>query len=346
MRKVYIFIIALLLLPMAASAQELTAPEVPASGAELMPEETESFGEGLLEILSDAVSYFRPDLAEASKACLSVCAAILLVSVLHCFPGRIQKITDLAGTVAVAALLASTANSLITLGADTVTQLSNYGTLLLPVMTSALAAQGHVSTSAALYTATAALNTVLTTLLSRLLIPMIYIYLALSIGNSALGEDILKKMRDFVKWLVSWCLKTLLSVFTAFISLTGVISGTTDAAALKLTKMTISTVVPVVGGILSEASESVLISAGLVKNAAGIYGILAILAVFLRPFLRIGAHYLMLKLTGAVCGIFGAKQTSELVQDFGTAMGLMLAITGAVCLLLLISTVCFLRGVG
>ena len=84
----------------------------------------------------------------------------------------------------------------------------------------------------------------------------------------------------------------------------------------------------------------------MVRNAAGIYGILAIMAVFLTPFLRIGCHYLLLRLTGAVCAVFGVKRCSELISQFSAAMGLELAMTGSVCLLQLISTVCFLRGVG
>ena len=173
-----------------------------------------------------------------------------------------------------------------------------------------------------------------------------YLFLALSAANGAIGENILGKLRDLVKNVVSWSLKTILTVFTTYMTVTGVVSGTTDAAALKATKVTISSVVPVVGGILSDASEAVLVSAGLMKNAAGIYGILAVLAVFLSPFLKIGVHYLILKLTAAVCGIFGEKGLTELIGDFSTAMGLLLAMTGSECLLLLISTVCFLKGVG
>ena len=82
------------------------------------------------------------------------------------------------------------------------------------------------------------------------------------------------------------------------------------------------------------------------KNAAGMYGIFAVLALFLEPFLRIGVHYLMLKVTAAVCGIFGCKEMTELIGGFSEAMGLLLAMTGSVCLLLLIGTVCFLKGVG
>jgi stage III sporulation protein AE len=84
----------------------------------------------------------------------------------------------------------------------------------------------------------------------------------------------------------------------------------------------------------------------MVRNAAGIYGILAVLAIFLLPFLKIGCHYLLLKLTGSVCAVFGVKRCTDLIGDFSAAMGLLLAMTGSVCLFQLISTVCFLRGVG
>ena len=346
MKKLIFVILMLFVLAVPVSAAEITAPEVPESGAELMPVDTASFGDALMEMLQKAILRIRPDLAEASKVSLAVIAAVMMVSLLQTFSGSVKTVADLAGTTAIAAVLLLSANSLIRLGAETVTEISEYGKLLLPVMTAAMAAQGGITASAALYTGTAIFDTVLSSLISKLLVPMVYLFLALAAANSAVGEDLLKKMRDFVKWFMSWCLKTILTVYTTYMSITGVVSGTTDAAALKATKVTISSVVPVVGGILSDASEAVLVSAGLMKNAAGIYGILAVLAVYLAPFLRIGIHYLLLKLTAALCGVFGSKRMTELIGDFSTAMGLLLAMTGAACLLLLISTVCFMKGVG
>lgn len=341
-------LILLLVLSLAvpASALEITAPEVPKSGAELMPENTDSFGSALLELLRNAVGFLRPGLKEASRVSLSIVAAVMLVSLLRTFSGSVKTAAELAGTVGIAAILLLNTNAMIRLGADTVTELSEYGKLLYPVMTAAMAAQGGVTTSAALYTGTAAFDMILSGLISRLLVPMVYLFLALAVANSAVGEELLKKMRDVVKSVMSWCLKTILTVFTTYMGLTGVVSGTTDAVTLKATKMTISSVVPVVGGILSDASEAVLVSAGLMKNAAGIYGILAVLAVFLEPFLKIGIHYLVLKVTAAVCALIDPKETTGLIEDFSTAMGLLLAMTGSACLLLLISTVCFMKGVG
>lgn len=346
MKHIVLAIMLIFALALPASAAEITAPEVPEAGEDLMPENTDSFGDGLWELLQKAVRLIRPDLREASKVSLAVIAAVMMVSLLQSFSGSVKSVADMAGSLCIAAVLLLSTNSLIRLGGETVTELSDYGKLLLPVMTAAMAARGGVTSSAALYTGTAIFDSVLGSLIANLLVPMVYLFLALASANSAIGEELLKKMRDFVKWFVSWCLKTLLTVFTTYMSITGVVSGTTDAATLKATKVTISSVVPVVGGILSDASEAVLVSAGLMKNAAGIYGILAVLAVFLEPFLRIGVHYLVLKLTAALCGVFGAKRMTELIGDFSTAMGLLLAMTGSACLMLLISTVCFLKGVG
>lgn len=346
MRKVLFLLVLLCILAVPVRALELTAPEVPASGAERMPDQTQNFGEAVLEILGDALAHFRPDLKEAAASCAGVLSGCIAISLLGTVPGHQKGVTELVGTLMVAGLLLRNTNSLIDLGAETVAEVSEYGKLLLPVMAAALAAQGGVTSAAAIYAGTAVFDTVLASLISKALVPMIYLFLALAVGCGALEDDMLKKLRDGVKWAVSWCLKTVLYVYTGYIAVTGVVSGATDAGILKAAKLTISGVVPVVGSILSDASEAVLVSAATVKNAAGIYGMLAVIAVWIGPFLRIGAHYLVLKALALICGAFGIKSISDLVGDFSTAMGLLLAMTGTVCLLLIISTVCFMKGVG
>lgn len=346
MRKLLILLTLTLLFVMPVSALEITAPPVPDSGKAFMPETRESFADGLLSIVHDALMALRPDLREALQVCVSAAAAVMVISVLRLLPSMKTKAADMGGVVTVAALLLHSSDSMVNLGIRTVSEISGYGKMLLPVMTSALAAQGGVSSSAALYAGTAVFDAVLCGLIENILAPMIYFFLTLCTACAAVGEDMLKNSRDMIKSFMVWLLKTLLYVFTGYISITGVVSGSTDAAALKAAKLTISGVVPVVGGILSDASEAVLVTAGTVKNAAGIYGMLAVIAVWIGPFLKIGLHYMLLKLTGAVCSIFGSKEMSGLISDFSTAMGMLLAMTGSVCLMLMISLVCFMRGVG
>ena len=312
MKRLILICCVLSILTVSASALDLTAPTVP--GVE--PGEAASFGEDLMAVFRDGVARFRPDLQEAAAACMKLLAAGLALSVLGMVPGRPRGAVELAGTVMTAAVLLKPARSLIGLGVDTVTRLSEYERLLLPVLTAAMAAQGGVNASAALYAGTAAFNALMCSLVSGALIPAVWIFLALAVGYGATGDGMLKKLRDLVRSTGVWGLKTILYVYTGYISITGVVSGVTDASLLKAAKLTISGAVPVVGGILSDASEAVLASAAAVKNAAGVYGLLAITAMWLGPFLRIGIHYLMLKAAAAVSSVFGVQSLSG-VAEYG-----------------------------
>lgn len=330
-----------------AAALNYEAPAAPDSVADMVEEEADSFGEGLWNVIKVCVSELNPSLTKAAGVCLQVTAIVLLTALVSgLVSGNTGKAIELASAVAVGLTLFQTSTALIDLGAETVQTLSQYGKLLLPVMTSALAAQGGTTTSAGLYAATALFDSVLGSVIGGLMIPMIYLYLGLAVGNAAIGEPILGKLRDFVKWIMVWVLKIALYMFTGFLAITGVVSGSADAAALKAAKITISGAVPVVGGILSDASEAVLVGAGLMKNSAGIYGLLTIIALFLSPFLKIGSQYILLKASGAICTSISKGSASALINDFSTAMSLILAMTATQTVLLIISTVCFMKGVG
>lgn len=346
MKKWIIGILILFTLAVPVSAASIEAPEPPREVETLLPEDRDSFSEGVLYVLRSGVRMCLPDVSKSVGVCATLLGTCILLSLLRTYDGRSKPIVQLAGVIAIAGLLIENTGSMIQMGADTVTELSEYGKLLVPVMTTALAAQGGSLSAAAMYTATALFDAVLGSCVSTLLVPGIYIYLIISIVNAAAGDSILKKMRDFIKWLLSWGLKLILYAFTGYISITGIISGTADQTALKAAKLTFNGMIPVVGGIISDASETILIGAAVVKNSVGIAGMLVLLSIVIVPFLKIGILYILLKLTAAVCGMFCDKEIVGLIEDFSGAYGLLLAMTGTVALLFLISTVCFLKGVG
>jgi len=345
MRKIIICILVASLFAISVSATDFALPGPPQEAEKYMPEDTESFSDGLKHILKEAIRSLHPDFAEASRICLAAIACVLLMSLIKTFSWATAAV-DLTGVLIISLLLVDATDSMIHLGSDTIQQISEYGKLMLPVLTGALASEGGAVTAAALYTGTVFFNTFLLTAIEKFVVPLLYVYMALCIAHRAIGEDLLKNLCDFLKWISTWAIKIVIYVFTGYLGITGVISGTTDAAALKAAKLTISGAVPVVGSIISDASETVLVSAGAVKNSIGIYGLLAICAIGIAPFLRIGIQYLLLKLTYAVCGIFGAKGSVSLLGDFSGIMGLMVAATSTVCLLLFVSIVCYLKGVG
>lgn len=344
MRKLLIAAVLCLLFVIPAEASQLTAPSVPASGAERMPENTDSCGQSLLELLSRSMESLAPDLKEAAESCASILFSALLFSFLPLISSKGSETASMAGAAAISAVLFQKTHHMIRLATDTVTEILEYGKLLCPVMTAALAAQGGVSASSALYVGTTMFITLLSTGISRWIVPMLYFHLAFSLSGCALGDEMLKKATVLIKSVLTWILKTSMVIFTTYLSITGVVSGTTDLAALKAAKVAFSSFVPVVGSILSDSSEAVLVSMGIMKNAAGIYGILAVLAVFLGPFLKIAAHYMLMKATAGLCAVFGEKRFSAITEEFASTMGFLMGILSVGCVLVLISTICFLKG--
>lgn len=341
--RICILLMIAFLLAVPVSGAEYTAPQAPDDALELLPTEQTTFAQDLWTVIMGGLRAAESGLYTALKTCSGVVLASILMGLVRSV--NQSRWTELAGMLAVSLLLLEPAGSMINLAAETVTELAEYGKLLLGVMAAALASQGGVTTSTALYAGTAVANTLLSNLISNAVIPGVYAYLALAVAASATGEAMAGKLRDAVKNAASLLLRVVLYVFTGYMTVTGVVSGTTDAAALKAAKLTVSGVVPVVGGILSDASEAVIVGAGVVKNAVGIYGLLALIAIWITPFLRIGCQYLLLKAAAALCAVFDCKSITDTVEAFSAAMGLGLAMTGTVCVLLLISVVCFMKGV-
>ena len=346
MRRLILVICIMFALAVPVQAAELTAPTVPESGVKYMPDEAESFGEGLWIIIKQGIRGLAPDLAAACRICFGIICGGLLLSVFRGLSGMAAQSVNIITTLLISTLLLKTTNTMIGLAADTITEISEYGKQILPVMAASLAAQGGSATSAALFAGTSVFAGILNSLLSSVMIPVVYVYLALCVACAATENEMLGKIKSMILQFCGWGLKTLLSLFTGFLAITGVVSGTTDAAAAKVTRAAISAMVPVVGRILSEATDSVLVGAGVVRNAAGVYGLLAAAAVCIGPFLQLGVQYLLLKLAAAFCAMFTDKQISTLTGDFSSGFGLLLGMTGAGTLLLIISIICFMKGMG
>lgn len=346
MKRILILLFLLFLIGLPVQAAEILAPPVDGSAQELIPETSVSFGEDVWYIFKQAVSSLAPEIAQAAIICAGLICVTLISAVLGGYAPNSKKIIQLATTICIATMLIEHSGSCIQLGVKTVQELCEYGKLFLPIMTTALAAEGGVTSATGLYAGTVMFNTFLSSGITKLIVPMVYIFLALCVAESATGENVLKNIKDFMKWLITWSLKTTLYLFTGYLGITGVVSGTVDASSIKATKLALSGFVPVVGSVMADASEAILVSTGLMKNVAGAAGMLAFIAICITPFLKIGLHYMFLKLTAGICAVFNNQEAVKLIEKFATVMGILLAMTGTVCLLHLISTVCFMRGVG
>ncbi|MDR2360996.1 MAG: stage III sporulation protein AE [Oscillospiraceae bacterium] len=273
-------------------------------------------------------------------------AIVLVISILVGIVGKLaisgDKTVDLAGVLVISMLAVGDARAFMGLGKETISGLSDFSKALLPTLAAAAAASGAPASSAAQFTITALFMDILITVSKDILTPMIFCYLAAEIAGAASDSEIMSAAAGFLKWACAGLLTIIVLVFVLFLSISGIVGSATDAAAIRVTKTAISTALPVVGGILTDAAGSVLAGAMTLRNTIGITGMASVLTISLIPFLRLGAQYLLYKASGKLsAGVTGGR-IARLVSGIASAFGLCLAMVGACGLMLFFSLIAML----
>lgn len=308
-----------------------------------MAEYGDSLEDGLSKLFEDGIGIAGTAVKTAMRSGLSILIVVFFCGVgemiYQTAESRKQSFIPLAGTLAIAAVTIADVDSMLGLGRDAIETMASFANVLLPVIASVTAATGAVTGAAVRQMAAVLFSDLLINLIQWLLIPLLYGYIAASISCAALGNEGLKKIGGFLKWLTTTVLTTVMLAFVGYLTVSGVVAGSADAMTIKTTKFAISNAIPVVGGILSDAAETILVSAGILRGSVGVFGMITVLGMCLIPLLRMAVHYLTYKLVGAVSSTVSAGALSTLVDQLGSAFGLMMGMTGACCLLLLVSLV-------
>lgn len=317
--------------------------EVPQAAQLISGDADDGFGlaKGASLLLGQALSDAKQYILAGVRALASVLVGVVLLGMVESISGDavVSQRADLIGALYITSISAGDINALIGLGRDTVENVSALSKVLIPSLAAATAASGGVTAASVRQVTTVFFTDVLLTLIDRLLIPMLYVYIACAVASAVVDNGVIEGIASLIKKVTGWGLGILLSAYTAYLSISGAIAGAVDAQAVRVAKTAVSAAVPVVGGILSDAAETLLAGAGVLRAMIGAFGALAIIALCALPFLRLGAQYLLYQAAVFVAQAAGPKKLAGMLKMLSDAFALTLAMAGASALLLLIALV-------
>lgn len=299
-----------------------------------------SLDDGLKSLFERA----KEELSDVFAASLKTIGVIFAIAVLSTVLSGIsdtglKSVPNYVTTAAVLAIFASVAgklDSFINTGTQVVEEMDGFSKILMPTLSAAVAVSGSPLGATARYSASLVFSNFIMSLIKKLLLPLIYTYIAAASMTAMIKNSTIDKIADSLNKVMMNSLKTVLTVFVTYITLTGFIASTGDEAGVK-TVSTISNMIPVVGGILSNATGVMLSGAKVIKNSIGIFGIISVLSICLTPFLHLAVNYICFKLASVVLSPVCNAKISELVGRIGTGFGMMLAICASCAFLLFIS---------
>ena len=88
MRRWFILIMTVFAMCIPVKAQKYEAPPAPKPVEHIVPEEADSFAQGLWNVVRACIGEFHPALAQGAGVCLKVLAAVMLCGMITNFSGK------------------------------------------------------------------------------------------------------------------------------------------------------------------------------------------------------------------------------------------------------------------
>ncbi len=325
--------------------------ELPESAGELRGEEIGGdfdAASALGRVLSRAADALKTVVTGAARSAALVLATALLCSAAGNFVPKGSNnlnYVNLVGALIIAASCLDGVRTLMGEAVGTIEDMSVVSKLILPTLASASAVTGAAASGAAKYAAASLFLDILMTVGERVVVPLIYMYAGASCASAAFGGE-MGGVTKLISRLIKLILTVLAISFTVYINSTALIASSADASAVKVTKTAISTLLPVVGGMVSDAADAVASGVGVLRAAVGAFGVVAVMSVCVLPFLRLGVGSLMFKAASALAETVADAPLAKLIDAISTAYGMMLGLAGTNMVMLLISIMSASKAVG
>ena len=383
MKKILMFLLCLLLLCMPVSAvsgsdasgestlQEQFEEQLEASGAdELIENAPEQVKESLYDLGLDTISFqkilslspkeFIPYFIDQVQTVIAlpvkllaiVVGIIVLCALMNALKqsmakDKLKEVFQVVSILCICAAVITPVIDCISKTGKTIFDCSNFLISFVPVLSGVMTAGGQIVTATSYQVFLFWAAELVSVIVSRTLVPFLGIYLAIAITSSMNAEFRLDKIADSLKSLICWFLGGLLTVFVGILSIQGIVASSADTVSLKATKFLISSVVPVVGGALSDALGSVQSCVKLLKTSVGAYGIIIAVMTFLPLLIESISWLLVTKISQVVAEFLGAGGVTPVLKATSSVLSIILAIILCFMMLIIITTtIMMLLGTG
>lgn len=150
-------------------------------------------------------------------------------------------------------------------------------------------------------------------------------------------------MAKFMKKGSVWILTTVLTLFISLASLEGNLTSSFDGVTKKAGKSIVSAVVPVVGGILGDAIDTISGYSNIIKNATGIVGIIVVIGICLKPIINLLALTVTYYLGEALIQPIADEKIVGLFNTIAGTFKILLGIVFAIAVMLTIGLALVIR---
>lgn len=276
---------------------------------------------------------------------LKLLSQILIIAIISAILNNMQSvfegstISGLANYITyilLAILITGSFYQIIEITRDTINSMVNFMQIILPVLLTFLVLAGGPNTKLIFHPMILATVNVIGALVKNVIFPLVYFSFIISILSNLSQRMELKKLSELGRQIVVFIISASFTVFIGIITIYG-LSTKIDGITIRTAKFAVDRFVPIVGGFLSDAVETVIGASAILKNGIGIIGLLVLIIITAIPIIKISTLLLIYKITGAVIEPIVSKNVSNLLNDVSKSFLLILISTVSVAIMFFIT---------
>ena len=254
------------------------------------------------------------------KSCTTVLVFVLLSAL---FKGlkvdegnSLDDVYSTVSSLVIATVLILKAGSMIQLATTSLAVAADFIYAFLPAFCAIIAVGGGVATSFSTNTTLLLLAQGLSFVSSNLFMPVINSFLAIGICSGIRAELNLGSFLSTLKRIITTGISVLSAMFVSILSVKTSVTIRSDILGLRSIRFLINSVVPVIGGSISEGLLSIQSYSSLIKSIVGIVGIIAVALVFIPSIIEVAVWRITLSVCSIASDLFCDNSVSLIINSF------------------------------
>ncbi len=364
---VMLFSAMVLLLTVSVSAEETALPseyyelveELPQEISERLPEgiysgNTSEVAGGIEELVSaeyliDFLSgLLEVELGESLALLGKLCGLLLISAVFAVFKSSIssEAISSAFGfcsTCAMFCAIVETLNSQMDSVSLFFERLNSLMVGMVPITCSVLAMGGNVSTAASALGTLYAFLAVSEVICARGIIPVCSLCTVFAICRGISPTLRLEGFSSAIRRCYTFSIGLIMTILLAVLSSQSILSSSADTIGARSAKVITATIIPVVGGSVSETLRTLGASVQYIKSVIGVSAIAFIVILLLPTLISLIARRFVYLIAGSVADLLGCERESRLIGEIGNVSGFMIAVVSMSSVMFILGFNIFIR---
>lgn len=248
----------------------------------------------------------------------------------------VSQITYFVEFILITTIVLTSFSNCISLVKSSIENLVGFTNTLVPILMTLMLTTGAIASAGVIQPILLLIINFIGNAISNFILPIILISTSLNIISQVSDEIKISKLSKFLNSSTVWILGIIMTLFVTVLSLEGSLTETVDGVTAKTTKAAVSTVIPVVGKILGDATDAVIGCAGILKNAVGFVGIIVILSICLSPIIKLTILTITYYLASSLCQPIADGKIVNLLGGIADTFKTLLAIVFCITVILII----------